>query len=428
MKSLVVGDQPVTLSYQVKRWIDTDKHGYWSGDHHIHAAGCLHYANPTQGVRPQDMLRHTMGEDVKVGCCLTWGPCFDYQKQFFSGRPDDVSRYPYLMRYDVEVSGFGSHFSGHLNLLKLRNQIPDGGESKDHWPTLGLNTLRWAKKQGAVTGTAHSGSGLMAFDGRTPGSDGPHGLPHFNLPTFDGIGAMEFIVDVTHQVPGENGELVPAIDFIATMNTPREAEWNIWYHVLNCGLDVVASGETDFPCMSGERVGIGRVYVKLGGRLNYDDWVEGLRAGRSYISDGSGHLMDFERLADGSFAVNAAVRREGGPPQEIELIVNGLPVATQTVPSDGTLTHLVFPKPEITRSSWVAVRHFPSAHTNPIKVIVDGKPIRASKDSATWCLAAVDQCWKQKGVTYAEAEQAEAKAAYEHARETYRRIIAESEH
>jgi hypothetical protein len=332
------------------------------------------------------------------------------------------------MRYDVEVSGFGSHFSGHLNLLKLRNQIPDGGESKDHWPTLGLNTLRWAKKQGAVTGTAHSGSGLMAFDGRTPGSDGPHGLPHFNLPTFDGIGAMEFIVDVTHQVPGENGELVPAIDFIATMNTPREAEWNIWYHVLNCGLDVVASGETDFPCMSGERVGIGRVYVKLGGRLNYDDWVEGLRAGRSYISDGSGHLMDFERLADGSFAVNAAVRREGGPPQEIELIVNGLPVATQTVPADGTLTHLVFPKPEITRSSWVAVRHFPSAHTNPIKVIVDGKPIRASKDSATWCLAAVDQCWKQKGVTYAEAEQAEAKAAYEHARETYRRIIAESEH
>jgi hypothetical protein len=180
--------------------------------------------------------------------------------------------------------------------------------------------------------------------------------------------------------------------------------------------------------MSGERIGIGRVYVKLPGKLNYDDWVKGLQTGQSYVSDGTGHLMNFERATDGSFSVDAAVRREGGPPQEIELIVNGLPVATQTVPSDGTLTHLVFPKPEITRSSWVAVRHFPSAHTNPIKVIIDGKPIRASKDSATWCLAAVDQCWKQKGVTYAEAEQAEAKVAYEHARETYRRIIAESEH
>ena len=428
MKSLVVGDPPVTLSYQVKRWVDTDKHGYWSGDHHIHAAGCLHYDNPTQGVRPQDMLRHIMGEDVKVGCCLTWGPCFDFQKQFFSGKPDDVSRYPYLLRYDIEVSGFGSQMSGHHNLLNLKRQIPAGGDSNHHWPTLGLNTLRWAKKQGAVTGTAHSAGGLMGTVGRTPGTDGPNGVPNFNLPPFDGIGAMEFIVDVTHKVPGENGELVPAIDFFATMNTPRVEEWSMWYHVMNCGMDVVASGETDFPCMSGERVGIGRVYVKLPGKLNYDDWVKGLQTGQSYVSDGTGHLMNFERATDGSFSVDAAIRREGGPPQEIELIVNGLPVATQTVPSDGTLTHLVFPKPEITRSSWVAVRHFPSAHTNPIKVIIDGKPIRASKDSATWCLAAVDQCWKQKGVTYAEAEQAEAKVAYEHARETYRRIIAESEH
>jgi len=425
-KTFVVGKEPVVFSYQAKRWIDTQKLGYWSGDHHIHAAGCLHYDNPTQGVRPQDMLRHIMGEDVKVGCCLTWGPCFDFQKQFFSGKPDDVSRYPYLLRYDVEVSGFGSQFSGHLNLLKLKQQIPPGGDSDTHWPTLGLNTLRWAKSQGAVTGTAHSASGLMTSVGRTPGTDGPNGLPNFDLPAFDGIGAMEYIVDVTHKVPGERGEEVNAIDFIATMNTPRKQEWNIWYHTLNCGMDIVASGETDFPCMSGERVGIGRVYVKLPGKLNYDEWVEGLRAGRSYVSDGTGHLMDFEQLPDGSFAVNAAVRNPSAATQVVELIVNGLPVASQTVPSDGTLTRLIFPRPEITRSSWVAIRQFPSAHTNPIKVIVDGKPIRASRESAEWCLAAVDQCWKQKGSSYAEAEMAEAKAAYEHARKTYRRIMAEA--
>jgi len=426
VKTLVVGDQPLTLTYQVKRWIDTDKHGYWSGDHHIHAAGCLHYSNPTQGVMPKDMLRHIMGEDVKVGCCLTWGPCFDFQKQFFTGKPDDVSRYPYLLRYDVEVSGFGSQFSGHLSLLNLKTQIPTGGDSTHHWPTLGLNTLRWAKKQGAVTGTAHSGLGLMTSVGRTPGTDGPNGLPNFDLPAFDGIGAMEYIVNVTHRAINEKGEEVNAIDFIATMNTPRKQEWNIWYHTLNCGIDIVASGETDFPCMTGERVGAGRVYVKLDGRLEYDSWVENLRLGKSYISDGTGHLMDFEKLADGSFSVNAGVRREGGPPQEIELIINGLPVAKQTVPSDGSLTKLNFPKPEITRSSWVAIRHFPSAHTNPIKVIIDGKPIRASKDSARWCLAGVDQCWKQKGGTYAEAERAEALAAYEHAREFYRRVLEEA--
>jgi hypothetical protein len=57
--------------------------GWWSGDHHIHAAGCAHYTNPTEGVLPADMVRHTLGEDLKVGATLTWGPSFDYQKQFF---------------------------------------------------------------------------------------------------------------------------------------------------------------------------------------------------------------------------------------------------------------------------------------------------------------------------------------------------------
>src|SRR5204862_17026 len=98
---------------------------------------------------------------LKVGANLTWGPCFDYQKQFFCGTVDKVSQYPYLLRYDIEVSGFGSHQSGHLCLLRLKEQMYPGGESKDHWPTLCLNTLRWAKKQGALCGPAHSGWGLQ---------------------------------------------------------------------------------------------------------------------------------------------------------------------------------------------------------------------------------------------------------------------------
>lgn len=80
-QTLVVGDKPVELEYRVKHGIDPSRRGYWSGHHHIHAADCAHYENPTQGVHPPDMLRHIMGEDLKVGCCLTWGPCFDFQKQ-----------------------------------------------------------------------------------------------------------------------------------------------------------------------------------------------------------------------------------------------------------------------------------------------------------------------------------------------------------
>lgn len=453
-QKLVVDDKPAELTYEVKRWIDPSKQGWWSGDHHIHAAGCMHYQNPTQGVRPEDMIRQIMGEDLHVGCCLTWGPCFDFQKRFFSGEDQDLTSYPYIVRYDVEVSGFGSHASGHLNLLRLKEQIYPGGESKDHWPTLGLNTLKWAKGQGAICGTAHSAAGLTRYVGALPEEAGPHGLPHYNIPAFDGIGANEYVVDVTHEVAGEDGKPVPAVDFIATMNTPRGDEWNMWYHTLNCGFRVRASGETDFPCMSGERVGIGRVYVKVEGNLNYPDWIQGIQDGRSYVSDARAHLMNLraetvdgltlELGTDGSelaldkpqqvrfFADCAALEdladfeSEEAPNVEVELIVNGYPVDVKQLRADGRITPIEFAA-EVSASSWVALRIHPHAHTNPIFVLVGGKPIRASKASAEWCLQGVEQCWKQKESTYAAAEFAAAVEAYQHARETYERIREETQ-
>jgi hypothetical protein len=394
------------------------------------------------------MARHCQGEDLKVGANLTWGPGFDHQKQFFTGKLDRHSRYPYLLRYDVEVSGFGSHQSGHLCLLRLKEQIYPGGDSKDHWPTLGLNTLRWAKAQGAICGPAHSAIGLAPTRERVAGPDGPDGLPHYAIPAYDGIGANEFIVDVTHQVPGPDRKPVPAVDFVSTMDTDRRAELNIWYHVLNCGFRPRVSGETDFPCLSGERVGLGRVYVKQRRRLTYDDWCEGIREGRSYVSDGAHHLMDFRgyaadapkrtvevgtggselRLARPGVVrvrVRAAARAEQGGTAPVELIVNGYPVARQMLPRDGQTRELVF-ETRVEQSSWLALRMFPGAHTNPIWALVGDQPVRASRRSAEWCLRGVDQCWKQKERTYAEGEREEARRAYEHARVSYRQILSEA--
>ena len=87
----------------------------------------------------------------------------------------------------------------------------------------------------------------------------------------------------------------------------------------------------------------------------------------------------------------------------VELIVNGYPVARQTMVADGPLRDLTFEVP-IERSSWVAVRILPSSHTNPIWVLVGGKPVRASRRSAEWCLKGVDQCWSQKERFIAAAE------------------------
>jgi 16S rRNA U1498 N3-methylase RsmE len=79
----------------------------------------------------------------------------------------------------------------------------------------------------------------------------------------------------------------------------------------------------------------------------------------------------------------------------------------------------------IKASSWVCLRVFPSSHSNPVFVLVDGKPIRASKKSAEWCLAAVEQCRRQKFPRIREAERPAAQAAFDHARREYERLAKE---
>jgi hypothetical protein len=457
-QKVTVNAESRQLEFKVRRWIDPAQFGWWSGDHHIHAAGCAHYVKPTEGVLASDMIRHCMGEDLKVGANLTWGPCFDYQKQFFCGAVDKVSQYPYLLRYDIEVSGFGSHNSGHLCLLRLKEEIFPGGDSKDHWPTLCLNTLRWAKKQGSVCGPAHSGWGLWAKTSE---------LPNYIVPPFDGIGANEYIVDVTHELPGPDGKLLPAVDFLSMVDTPYAWELNIWYQTLNVGYRTRISGETDFPCIYAEKVGLGRSYVKLDGKLDYDQWCEGVRAGRNYVSDGKSHLMEFKvnDLAVGEHSseldlsqsgivkvtakVAARLNEQPNPALQnldyakqpywdierarirdtrevpVELIVNGYPVAKQNIVADGNLQEMSFDV-KIDRSSWVALRILPSSHTNPIWVRVGGQPMSPSRRSAEWCLKGVDQCWSQKKRFIKASEMADAEAAYDHARKAYQTLLSEA--
>ena len=109
----------------------------------------------------------------------------------------------------------------------------------------------------------------------------------------------------------------------------------------------------------------------------------------------------------------------------VELIVNGQAVQTANIPADGQ-SHTVTFDLHLDRSSWIALRVLPSSHTNPVPVLVAGKPIRASASSARWCRRGVDVCWKQKSPRIRANELAAAAAAYQHARETYDRILSES--
>ena len=60
--------------------------GWYSGDHHVHAAGCSHYESPEEGVQPEHMWRQALGEDLNVACVFSWGPCWYHQKSYFKGK------------------------------------------------------------------------------------------------------------------------------------------------------------------------------------------------------------------------------------------------------------------------------------------------------------------------------------------------------
>jgi hypothetical protein len=436
---------PDEVTFQLDRWIDPSKYGWYSGDHHVHAAGCSHYMNPAEGVEPKDMIRQILGERLNIGSVLTWGPDYYYQKQFFSGKDDPLSKSDRLMHYDLEVSGFPSSHAGHIVLLKLKDQDYPGTARIEDWPTWDLPIFRWAKSQGAITGFAHSGWGLQVTS---------KDLPTYEMPGFDGIGANEYIVDVTHP---------NMVDFISSVDTPYTWELNIWYHTLNIGFRTRIAGETDFPCIYDGRVGIGRTYAKVDGPLTYSSWLEALKAGRSYVSDGKTHLMDFRikgmevgselQLVDRetvTVTVQAAAYLPEMPNEAIrslpldekpywdierarigatrdvpvEVVVNGKVLARQSLAADGIVRELKF-EVAVKESSWIAIRILPAAHTNPIFALVGGKPVRASRLSAEWCLNAVDQCWTQKAPRISPTELGQAKSAYDHARNVYRQLMSE---
>jgi hypothetical protein len=279
------------------------------------------------------------------------------------------------------------------------------------------------------------------------------------MPKMDGIGANEYIVTITQNM----------VDFYSAGDTPAPWELNMWYHTLNCGFTTRLSGETDFPCIYDERVGMARSYFKPDGPLTYDSYVDAIKRGRCYVSDGSSHIVDFAvngveaGTKDSKLSLNgrqtvtirarvvanlpghqdslgAAIAQSAlteqpywnlerariGKTQKVrvELIVNGIPADTTEITADGKWNDVAFNYP-ITVSSWIALRVYPSSHTNPVFVIVDEKPIH-KRQSAVWCRQAVDQCWKMKEGNIRADERPAAEAMYDKARKVYDRIIQES--
>jgi hypothetical protein len=349
------------------------------------------------------------------------------------------------MRYDVEVSGFPSSPSGHIVLLDLKEDDYPGTKQIEDWPSWTGPVLQWAKDQQAITGYAHSGWGLNPVEPTDL-------LPNYIMPAMDGIGANEYIVTATQGL----------VDFYSAGDTPAPWELNMWYHTLNCGMRTRISGETDFPCIFDERVGMARSYFPANGPVNYEEYISAIKNGRSYVSDGRSHIIDFSAnevkmgekeselklTAPSEIKVRTKVVAWLDPQQSeedsliknrplseppywnierarvgesrkvpVELIWNGVPVDTVMINADGNMKDVAFSQ-RVTGSGWLALRIYPSSHTNPIFVVMNKEPLRI-QESIAWCRKAVDQCWLNKEGKIRSSEKSAAEAMYNKARAFY---------
>jgi hypothetical protein len=204
------------------------------------------------------------------------------------------------------------------------------------------------------------------------------------------------------------------IDTIDVMGSNHLANMPLWYRFLNCGFRIPASAGTDcfLNRIPSRLPGSDRVYVRVDGEFSYQRWIDQLKAGRTFVTNGP----VFEFSADGlllgetirldaprEVRVQGQVRWQSSL-DRVEVVQNGEVVATATASGDDrhvTLDETVM----VARSGWLALRASgprragePGSgafgHTSPIYVEVSDHPPEARAD-AEYFLAWIDRLWSE---------------------------------
>lgn len=376
----------VSLDLTLERLDDLPARGIWSGDLHVHMNYGGAYRND-----PGRLVRQAQAEDVHVVESLIVNkeqrvPDLAH----FSGRLDPASTGDTLLFHGQE---YHTSFWGHVGLLGLRDHLilpgyaayANTAAASPHPPN--ATVIDHARSQGAVAGYVHP----FDVDPDPARLDRP--LTH-ELPVDVALGRVDY-----YEVLGF------VDDFWATLK--------VWYRLLNCGFRLPAGAGTDamanFASLRGP-VGLNRVFVKTGGPLDHDAFLAGLKAGRTFASNGP--LLEFDlagrepgdeiRLPQGKHRLQARVAMKSiVPVDHLEIVANGLVVASVPLGGDGTQAGATVGL-RVSQSGWYTLRAwskrpswpildlFPLATTSPIYVTVGDQPIRSAED-ARFFLAWIDR-------------------------------------
>ncbi|MBI3862476.1 MAG: CehA/McbA family metallohydrolase [Planctomycetia bacterium] len=152
----------------------------------------------------------------------------------------------------------------------------------------------------------------------------------------------------------------------------------LYYHILNCGLRIAPSAGSASGVLPNP-VGYNRVYVHLDGDLTHDRWFDGLRAGRSFVTNGP------------LLRVRAAGQYPGHvftSPDQIEIELSGVLEGRDRVDSleiirDGRVEKKV-PTAEFTKSGTLGKLKFTSSGWFLVRVIADNPQTFRFASAAPW--------------------------------------------
>ena len=356
----------------LERWTNQKSAGWYSGESHIHA----NYGYGEWYNSPRTMLTQSAGEDLVVSNFMVANSDSDgvFDRKFFRGQLDPLSNEDTLLYWNQE---FRSTIWGHLALLDLKRLIEPiftGFARTTHPHDHPTNA--------DIADLTHDQQGHVNYT---------HPAHNVKDPYLSAYSAKALPVDVA----------LGKVDSIDVMGSNHEANMVLWYRLLNCGFRIPASAGTDcfLNRVRSRLPGQVRVYVRVDGNFTYQRWIESLKAGRTFVTDGP--MLDFTvngELAGSTIDLSAGATvkvhgrvRSRHPLNQVDIVSNGKVLDTKTLvkPSRNIEIDREIP---MHRSGWIAIRatgpaHLdqpegtPFGHTSPVYINVADRPIMAKADA-----------------------------------------------
>jgi hypothetical protein len=392
---------PVELIVPLPRWTHLPDRGWYPGNTHIHYDE--HEDRPDQRLS-LDPCVHDL--HVTVVSILQRGELPYAVNKYPVGLLTDFSSAHHVVdcgeenRHNQAAWEIGY---GHVILLRLREAVlPVSrgiliGAGDPDYPPL-CYACDEARRQGGLAIWCHNGAGMEAPVAAILGK-----LDAFNL--FDPYWVMP-------------------------------EEYTIWYHLLNCGIDLPASTGSDWYICSNNRV-----YARCEGNFTYESWLNGLQAGRTFITNGPALFLQVNDSQPGdtlSHNPDSPLEIEVSwqswyPLHTVELVFNGTVLAAQVYP-DGSRRGQ-WRLPFVSREAgWLAARVFSRrrdsfyqplfAHTSPVRLQAGHLPPARAASAAFFVksLAKAADWVRLSGKFNTERQQSELLDLFKAARAAYQQL------